>query len=375
MPSTAPMSKDAKIYVAGHRGMVGSAIVRRLQNDGYSNIITRTHGELDLTNQLAVSEFMQREKPDHIVLAAAKVGGIQANNIYRAEFLYQNLMIEANIIHSAWQAGVTNLLFLGSSCIYPRDCAQPIKEAYLLTGPLEPTNEPYAIAKIAGIKLCESYNRQYGRSHGTDFRCVMPTNLYGPGDNYHPENSHVIPALIRRFHEARLRQAPSVAIWGSGTPRREFLYVGDMAAASVHIMEIDKSTYAAHTKPTQSHINIGFGSDIDIAALAFAVAKVVGYQGDISFDSSKPDGAPRKLLESSKLKNLGWRPKVDLEKGLELAYADFCNNATNSHLQIVVKQRKQSTMEFASPWFKDATSTVAMHDNKVGAAGLQAINP
>ena len=369
------MLSEPRIFVAGHRGMVGGAILRCLTSKGRKNLVTRTHAELDLTQQREVRNFFTIEKIDQVYLAAAKVGGIHANNIYPADFIYQNLMMETNVIHEAWSAGVKKLLCMGSSCIYPRLAPQPMTESDLLTGLLEPTNEPYAIAKIAGIKLCESYNRQHGCSHGTDFRCIMPTNLYGPGDNYHPENSHVIPALIRRFHEAKQRQALDVAIWGSGTPRREFLYVGDMAAASVHIMEIDKSTYAAHTQPTQSHINIGFGSDIDIAALAFAVAKVVGYQGAISFDSSKPDGAPRKLLESSKLKNLGWRPKVDLEQGLELAYADFCNNAINSHLQIVVKQKKQSTMEFASPRFKDATSTVAMHDDKVGAAGLQATNP
>lgn len=369
------MLNEPRIFVAGHRGMVGGAILRCLMSKGRKNIVTRTHAELDLTQQREVRNFFATEKIDQVYLAAAKVGGIHANNVYPADFIYQNLMLETNVIHEAWSAGVKKLLCMGSSCIYPRLAPQPMTEGDLLTGLLEPTNEPYAIAKIAGIKLCESYNRQYGNSHGTDFRCIMPTNLYGPGDNYHPENSHVIPALIRRFHEAMLRRVANVAIWGSGTPRREFLYVDDMAAASVHIMEIDKSTYAAHTQPTQSHINIGFGSDIDIAALAYAVAKVVGYPGTISFDSSKPDGAPRKLLESSKLKNLGWRPKVDLEKGLELAYADFCKSSSSFGPQLVVKEKKQSIMEFACPWFKDATSTLAMADNGAGAAGLMAGNP
>ena len=310
MPSTAPMSKDAKIYVAGHRGMVGSAIVRRLQNDGYSNIITRTHGELDLTNQLAVSEFMQREKPDHIVLAAAKVGGIQANNIYRAEFLYQNLMIEANIIHSAWQAGVTNLLFLGSSCIYPRDCAQPIKEAYLLTGPLEPTNEPYAIAKIAGIKLCESYNRQYG----THYVSAMPTNLYGPNDNYDLENSHVLPALIRKAHEAKQRGSTELVVWGSGKPMREFLFVDDLADACVFLMEQEQS---------DGLFNIGTGEDVTIRELAETVMNVVGFEGNIVFDASKPDGTPRKLLDVEQMRALGWQASTSLRDGIAIAYADF----------------------------------------------------
>ena len=310
MPSTAPMSKDARIYVAGHRGMVGSAIVRRLQNDGYSNIITRTHGELDLTNQLAVSEFMQREKPDHIVLAAAKVGGIQANNLYRAEFIYQNLMMEANIIHSAWQAGVKNLLFLGSSCIYPRDCAQPIKEEYLLTGPLEPTNEPYAIAKIAGIKLCESYNRQYG----THYVSVMPTNLYGPNDSYDLENSHVLPALIRKAHEAKQRGSTELMVWGSGKPMREFLFVDDLADACVFLMEQGQS---------EGLFNIGTGEDVTIRELAETVMSVVGFEGNIAFDASKPDGTPRKLLNVERLRTLGWQASTSLRDGIAIAYADF----------------------------------------------------
>ena len=317
------MTQQPKIYVAGHRGMVGSAIVRTLQQHGQTNIVTRTHAQLDLTNQAAVQAFFEEEKPVQVYLAAAKVGGIHANNTYPAEFIYQNLMMEANIIHSAWRSGVQKLLFLGSSCIYPKLAPQPMREDALLTGPLEPTNEPYAIAKIAGIKLCESYNRQYGQSHGVDYRSVMPTNLYGPGDNYHPENSHVIPALIRRFHEAKVSKAPSVAIWGTGTPRREFLYVDDMAAASVHVMNLDPAIYSAQTQPMQSHINVGCGSDITIAQLAQAVSQAVGYQGNIDFDPTKPDGSPRKLMDSSRLNALGWQAKVALEQGLMQAYQDF----------------------------------------------------
>jgi len=317
------MTHHPKIYVAGHRGMVGSAIVRTLQQHGQTNIVTRTHAELDLTNQAAVQAFFEAEKPAQVYLAAAKVGGIHANNTFPAEFIYQNLMMEANIIHSAWRTGVQKLLFLGSSCIYPKLAAQPMREDALLTGTLEPTNEPYAIAKIAGIKLCESYNRQYGQSHGIDYRSVMPTNLYGPGDNYHPENSHVIPALIRRFHEAKVSNAPTVTIWGTGTPRREFLYVDDMAAASVHVMNLDPATYSAHTQPMQSHINVGYGEDITIAQLAQAVSQAVGYQGNIDFDPSKPDGSPRKLMDSSRLNALGWQAKVNLPEGLTTAYQDF----------------------------------------------------
>lgn len=316
---------NQKIYVAGHRGMVGSAIVRNLKAKGFSNIVTRTHAELDLTNQAAVKLFFEQEKPDQVYLAAAKVGGIHANNTYPAEFIYQNLMMEANIIHQAFANGVRRLLFLGSSCIYPKVAPQPMSEAALLTGTLEPTNEPYAIAKIAGIKLCESYNRQYGQSHGIDYRSVMPTNLYGPGDNYHPENSHVIPALIRRFHEAKVSNAPEVVIWGTGTPRREFLYVDDMAAASVFVMDLDKAIYDQHTQPMQSHINVGFGSDVTITQLADAVAKATGYQGKISFDPSKLDGAPRKWMDSSRLNQLGWRPSVDLSDGLRQAYQNFAH--------------------------------------------------
>lgn len=308
--------------------MVGSAIVRHLLAQGVpqSHIIMRTHAELDLTNQAAVQAFFAAEKPTQVYLAAAKVGGIHANNVYPADFIYQNLMMQANVIEAAFQNGVQKLLFLGSSCIYPRMAQQPMREDALLTGTLEPTNEPYAIAKIAGIKLCESYNRQYGASHGVDYRSVMPTNLYGPGDNYHPENSHVIPALIRRFHEAKLANAPSVAIWGTGTPRREFLYVDDMAAASVHVMQLPKTTYEQHTTPMQSHINVGSGSDVTIAEVAQTIAQTVGYAGQIEFDRSKPDGAPRKWMDSSRLNALGWQTKVDLHNGLAAAYQDFVSN-------------------------------------------------
>ena len=313
------------IYVAGHRGMVGSAIVRHLLAQGVaqSHIITRTHAELDLTNQAAVQAFFAAEKPTQVYLAAAKVGGIHANNVYPADFIYQNLMMQANVIEAAFQSGVQKLLFLGSSCIYPRMAQQPMREDALLTGTLEPTNEPYAIAKIAGIKLCESYNRQYGASHGVDYRSVMPTNLYGPGDNYHPENSHVIPALIRRFHEAKLAGASAVAIWGTGTPRREFLYVDAMAAASVHVMQLPKAEYDQHTTPMQSHINVGSGADVTIAEVAHAIAQTVGFAGRIVFDTSRPDGAPRKWMDSSRLNALGWQANVDLRVGLAAAYKEF----------------------------------------------------
>lgn len=315
--------KNQKIYVAGHRGMVGSAIVRNLQAQGYTNIVTRTHAELDLTNQAAVQAFFEKEKLDQVYLAAAKVGGIHANNTFPAEFIYDNLMVQNNVIHQAFKSGIKRLLFLGSSCIYPKLAPQPMSEDALLTGKLEPTNEPYAIAKIAGIKMCESYNRQYGQSHGIDYRSVMPTNLYGPGDNYHPENSHVIPALIRRFHEAKVSNAPEVVIWGTGTPRREFLYVDDMAAASIFVMDLDKATYDSQTEPMQSHLNVGFGSDVTIAELATAVGAAVGYQGKIGFDSSKPDGAPRKWMDSGRLNQLGWTPRVGLAQGLNNAYQSF----------------------------------------------------
>lgn len=320
------MSADLnqKIYVAGHRGMVGSSIVRNLQAKGFSNIVTRTHAELDLTDQQSVKAFFETEKPDQVYLAAAKVGGIHANNTFPAEFIYENLMVQSNIIHQAFLSGVKKLLFLGSSCIYPKLAEQPMSEDALLTGKLEPTNEPYAIAKIAGIKMCESYNRQYGASHGVDYRSVMPTNLYGPGDNYHPENSHVIPALIRRFHEAKISNAPEVVIWGTGTPRREFLYVDDMAEASTFVMQLDKKTFDSQTLPMQSHINVGFGSDVTIKELAQSVAKATGYQGKISFDPSKPDGSPRKWMDSGRLNRLGWGAKTHLEGGLVLAYGDFC---------------------------------------------------
>jgi len=294
-----------------------------------TQLLLRTHSELDLTNQQAVREFFESEKPDQVYLAAAKVGGIHANNTYPAEFIYQNMMIEANVIHEAYRAGVKKLLFLGSSCIYPRMVPQPMREDALLTGTLEPTNEPYAIAKIAGIKLCESYNRQYG----TDYRSVMPTNLYGPGDNYHPENSHVIPALIRRFHEAKismesttyfpLSNPHSVTIWGTGTPRREFLNVDDMAAASIHVMNLDKAIYDAHTQPMLSHINVGTGEDVTIKELAETIAEVTGYTGNIEFDPTKPDGTPRKLMDSTRLRSLGWEPKIGLKEGLTVAYEDF----------------------------------------------------
>jgi GDP-L-fucose synthase len=325
------MARRTKIYVAGHRGMVGSAIVRQLQVKKDVDIVVRKHQELDLTNQEAVKQFFQQEKPDQVYLAAAKVGGIHANNTYPAEFIYQNLMMEANVIHQAFEAGVNRLLFLGSSCIYPRLAPQPIAEDALLTGALEPTNEPYAIAKIAGIKLCESYNRQYGGSHGVDYRSVMPTNLYGPGDNYHPENSHVIPGLIRRFHEAKTKNQSEVVIWGTGTPLREFLYVDDMASASVHVMNLEKSTYQSKTQPMLSHINVGIGEDISIANLAKEIQMVVGFQGSIKFDISKPDGAPRKLMNSERLNSLGWSPEITLREGLKSAYMDFMAQENVNH--------------------------------------------
>ena len=305
--------------------MVGSAIVRALQKKGETNIVARTHGELDLTNQVAVQQFFAQEKPTQVYLAAAKVGGILANNTYPADFIYENLMVQANVVDAAFRNGVKKLLFLGSSCIYPRMAAQPMREDALLTGVLEPTNEPYAIAKIAGIKLCESYNRQYGHSHGVDYRSVMPTNLYGPGDNYQPEKSHVIPALIRRFHEAKVTQAPSVAIWGTGFPRREFLYVDDMAEASLHVMQLPRALYDQNTQPMHSHINVGSGSDVTIADLARHIANTVSYTGQIKFDASKLDGAPRKWMDSSLINALGWKSQIDLKQGLATAYQDFVN--------------------------------------------------
>ncbi|WP_345796617.1 GDP-L-fucose synthase [Castellaniella sp. MT123] len=322
------MNQLPKIYVAGHRGMVGSAIVRQLLAHGHpaERIVTRTRTELDLTDQAAVRDFFATERPDQVFLAAAKVGGIHANSTYPAEFIYQNLMIEVNIIDAAFRNGIKKLLFLGSSCIYPKLASQPMREEALLTGTLEPTNEPYAIAKIAGIKLCESYNRQYGETHGVDYRSVMPTNLYGPGDNYHPENSHVIPALIRRFHEAKASKTPSVVIWGTGTARREFLYVDDMAAACLHVMNLSKAIYDQHTQSMRSHINVGCGHDITIKELAETIAGVIDYQGETAFDPSKPDGAPRKLMDSTRLNALGWEAKVTLEVGLKKAYEGFLNN-------------------------------------------------
>ena len=318
------MSRDLDqcVFVAGHRGMVGSAVVRRLQALGYRNILTAGRDVVDLVDQQAVQRFFDERAIDQVYLAAARVGGIHANNTYPAEFIYQNLMIEANLVHAAHAHDVQRLLFLGSSCIYPKLAEQPMREEALLTGLLEPTNEPYAIAKIAGIKLCESYNRQYGR----DFRSVMPTNLYGPGDNYHPENSHVIPALLRRFHEAVQRGLNEVVIWGSGTPRREFLHVDDMAAASVHVMELDEAVLRDHTRPMLSHINVGTGEDCTIRELAETVARVTGFTGRLVFDTDKPDGAPRKLLDVSRLAALGWRPQIGLEEGLCDAYAWYVEN-------------------------------------------------
>ncbi len=306
----------SKVYVAGHRGMVGAAIIRQLEKLGVENIITRIHAKLDLCDQAAVRAFMQEQKPNFVVLAAAKVGGIYANNEYPAEFIYQNMMIEANVIHEAWSAGVNNLLFLGSSCIYPKFSKQPVTESELLTGVLEPTNEPYAMAKIAGIKLCESYNRQYG----TDYRSLMPTNLYGPGDNYHGLNSHVVPAMIKRFHEAKLKSQPSVEVWGTGKVRREFLHVDDMAAASVFIMQLDKATYQANTQPMLSHINVGTGEDVTIAELAHIVKKVVGFEGELVFNADRPEGTPRKLLDVSRINKMGWKASIGLEEGLANAY-------------------------------------------------------
>lgn len=312
-----------KIYIAGHRGMVGGAILRRLEARRAAGedltLITRTHAELDLTDQRQVAEFMASERPDRVILAAARVGGILANNSYPAQFIYENLMIECNVIHAAHAAGVERLLQLGSSCIYPKLAEQPMREDALLTGTLEPTNEPYAIAKIAGIKLCESYNRQYGR----DYRSVMPTNLYGPGDNFHPENSHVLPALIRRFHEAARDGLEEVVIWGSGTPRREFLHVDDMAEASLFVLDLDKPAYEAETEPMLSHINVGCGTDVSILELAQMVARVTGFQGRIGTDPSKPDGTPRKLMDVSRLDRLGWRARIGLEEGIRGTYAWF----------------------------------------------------
>lgn len=314
-----------KVYVAGHRGMVGGAILRQLQARDGIEIIARSHADLDLTDQAAVRTFMQAERPDVVILAAARVGGILANNNYPADFIYDNLMIEANVIHQAFAAGVTRLLQLGSSCIYPRAVPQPMREDALLTGVLEPTNEPYAIAKITGIKLCESYNRQ----HGVDYRSVMPTNLYGPGDNFHPENSHVLPALIRRFHEAARDELGEVVIWGTGTPRREFLHVDDMAAASLFVMDLPKEVYDANTDPMLSHINVGTGTDISILELAQQVAEITGFEGRITTDPDKPDGTPRKLMDVSRLKAMGWEATISLDEGLRSTYTWFLDNQTD----------------------------------------------
>ena len=320
------MIEKLKIYVAGHRGMIGSAIVRKLESLGCNNILTRVHDELDLINQTQVKNFFETEKPDQVYLCAAKVGGIHANNTFPAEFIYDNLMIESNVIHNAWKVGVNKLLFLGSSCIYPKLPDQIIKENAMLSGQVEATNEPYAIAKIAGIKLCESYNRQYQKSHGTDYRSVIPASLYGPGDNYHSENSHVIPALIRKIHNAKIHQIPEVVVWGSGLPRREFVYVDDMADAIVHVMNLDLAEYKKHTEDMISHINIGFGDDVTIQELVIKLVKIVGYEGKINFDLNKPDGVFRKLMDSSLIESLGWKASVSLEDGLNLTYADYVKN-------------------------------------------------
>jgi GDP-L-fucose synthase len=319
------MTENAKIFVAGHNGMVGSSIIRQLTATGHGKdmIITRNRADLDLTNQADVRAFFESEQPDQVYLAAAKVGGIYANNTWPADFIYQNLMIEANVIDAAFRVGVKQLLFLGSSCIYPKLAPQPMQENVLLSGSLEPTNEPYAIAKIAGIKLCESYNRQYGISHDIDYRSVMPTNLYGPGDNYDPMGSHVVPALIGRFHEAKINRNSEIFIWGSGKQKREFLFVDDMASACIHVMNVDKQTYDDCTEPMLSHINVGVGHDISIAELAQTIAKIVGYEGRISYDIDKPDGPPRKLIDSSLIQRLGWVPQIDLVDGLQRAYKDF----------------------------------------------------
>ncbi|MBL4830649.1 MAG: GDP-L-fucose synthase [Aliivibrio sp.] len=316
------LSLNSKIYVAGHRGMVGSAIVRQLKAQGYNNIVTRSRSELDLVNQQAVSTFFFNEKPDGVFFAAAKVGGIQANNTMPAEFIYENLQMQSNVIHQAYSHGVTKLLFLGSSCIYPKLAEQPMRESALLTGTLEPTNEPYAIAKIAGIKMCESYNRQYG----VDYRSVMPTNLYGEHDNFHPDNSHVIPTMLRRLHEAKLAGSENVVVWGTGTPMREFLYVDDMAAASIHVMNLSDTDYQQHTETMLSHINVGTGVDCTIRELAETIAKVTQFEGQLEFDSSKPDGTPRKLMDVSRLNDLGWTATVTLEDGLTKAYQWFLEN-------------------------------------------------
>lgn len=324
------LTTDSRIYIAGHRGLVGSTIMRQLQQRGITQLLTRTRAELDLTNQQQVQDFFAAEKPDYVILAAAKVGGIHANNTYPAEFIYENLMIEANVINAAYRNDVQRLLFLGSSCIYPKAVSQPMREDALLTDVLEPTNEPYALAKIAGIKLCESYNRQYG----TDYRSVMPTNLYGEGDNFHAENSHVIPALMRRIHEAKENKDTQVMVWGSGKAMREFLYVDDMASASIHVLEMDVETYAANTQPMLSHINVGTGVDCTIRELAETIKQVVGFEGELSFDASKPDGAPRKLMNVERLKNLGWQASISLEDGLRQTYTWYLQQLGQQDLRL-----------------------------------------
>ena len=316
------MNFNDKIYIAGHRGLVGSAIVRQLEKRGFTNLLMRTHKELDLTSQAQVQDFFKQERPDYVILAAAKVGGIYANSSYPADFIYQNIMIEANIINSAYESKVKRLLFLGSTCIYPKEVKQPMREDVLLTGELEPTNEPYALAKITGIKLCESYNRQ----HGTDFRSVMPTNLYGINDNFHLENSHVIPALMRRFHEAKVNNDAEVVVWGTGNAMREFLYVDDMAKASLFILELDEECYQSNTKPMLSHINVGTGKDITIKETAETMKDVVGFKGKITFDKTKPDGVPRKLIDVTRLENMGWKYSMDLKEGLEKTYRWFLDS-------------------------------------------------
>ncbi len=310
------MNLEDKIYIAGHSGLVGSAIVRQLESRGFSNLIMRTHNDLDLTSQADVQNFLKQEKPDYVILAAGKVGGIYANNIYPADFIYNNMMIEANVINSAYENKVKRLLFLGSTCVYPKSVEQPMREEAILTDVLEPTNEPYALAKIAGIKLCESYNRQ----HDTDFRSVMPTNLYGINDNFHPENSHVIPALMLRFHQAKVNNNEEVVVWGTGKAMREFMYVDDMAEASLFVLELDKETYKTNTKPMLSHINVGTGLDVTISEMAETMKKVVGFEGALTFDTSKPDGTPRKLIDISRLSNLGWNYSINLEDGLRKTY-------------------------------------------------------
>jgi len=316
---------NPKIYIAGHTGMVGSSIIRVLKSKGYTNLIFLEHSDLDLIDQAAVKDFFLKEKPDQVYLSAARVGGIQANNVYPADFLYQNLMIQSNVVDAAFKNGIKKLLFLGSSCIYPKFAKQPISEEALLSGKLEPTNESYAIAKITGIKMCESYNRQYGESHNIDYRCVMPANLYGPGDNYSDKNSHVVPALIRRFHEAKINKSPHVIVWGTGKPRREFLYVDDLAEACVMLMNIDKTILDKITDKMTAHINVGYSEDLTIEDLAITIKEIIDYKGNIKFDTDKPDGTPQKLLNSNKIKSLGWGAKVSLKDGLSKAYENYLN--------------------------------------------------